>query len=282
MEITLALGQMDVVWAQPADNVAAARQLAVRAAEAGADLLLLPELWATGYDLPHASRYAAPISEPPFAEMATLARQHTCGSVALCWSPTPTARPTTRWRYSIPAASWPNGIARSISSPPWRKPSTYRPATGQWWLTCRGVPPASPPATTSASPSSGVGWGPGRPVVLIAAEWPERRVEHWRLLLQARAIENQCVVAGCNRSGTGADGTFGGYSGIIDPWGRIVAEAGPIRTCWLPAWIWRKWTHSLPLSVLLRSPSRPVWLMAQPRSPAASSSERRSASVSIV
>jgi predicted amidohydrolase len=66
----------------------------------------------------------------------------------------------------------------------------------------------------------------GARLVFLPAEWPERRIEHWRLLLRARAIENQCFVAGCNRAGAGVDGTFGGYSGIVDPWGRVLAEAG--------------------------------------------------------
>jgi omega-amidase len=43
-------------------------------------------------------------------------------------------------------------------------------------------------------------------------------------------VENQFFVAGCNRAGGGADASehpFGGYSGVSDPWGRVVAEAGP-------------------------------------------------------
>jgi omega-amidase len=60
---------------------------------------------------------------------------------------------------------------------------------------------------------------------IFVANWPERRVPHWKALLRARAIENQCYVAGVNR--VGADGNGFGYSGdtrIIDPMGRVVAE----------------------------------------------------------
>ena len=42
----------------------------------------------------------------------------------------------------------------------------------------------------------------GAQLILIPAEWPCARQEHWRTLLRARAIENQCFVAGCNRVGT--------------------------------------------------------------------------------
>jgi predicted amidohydrolase len=66
----------------------------------------------------------------------------------------------------------------------------------------------------------------GAQVVLIPAEWPSRRVEHWRLLLRARAVENQMLVVGCNRAGRDADGEFGGYSAAVDPWGRVLVEGG--------------------------------------------------------
>jgi predicted amidohydrolase len=64
----------------------------------------------------------------------------------------------------------------------------------------------------------------GAQLVLIPAEWPIRRVEHWRLLLRARAVENQIYVAGCNRAGMGPDGEFGGHSAVVDPWARVLVE----------------------------------------------------------
>jgi len=70
----------------------------------------------------------------------------------------------------------------------------------------------------------------GAILVLIPAAWPSRRIEHWRLLLRARAVENQFFVAGCNRAGGGADAgqdPFGGYSALSDPWGHVLAEGGP-------------------------------------------------------
>jgi predicted amidohydrolase len=66
----------------------------------------------------------------------------------------------------------------------------------------------------------------GAQLILIPAEWPIRRVEHWRLLLRARAVENQLYVAGCNRAGAGADGEFGGHSAVVDPWARVLVEGG--------------------------------------------------------
>lgn len=64
----------------------------------------------------------------------------------------------------------------------------------------------------------------GVKVMYIVAEWPAPRINHWRILLQARAIENQCYVVACNRSGSDPRNEFGGMSLIIDPWGEIVTE----------------------------------------------------------
>jgi predicted amidohydrolase len=231
MQITLALGQMAVAWAQPDKNVETAGELAVRAAEAGADLLLLPELWATGYDLAHADQYAAHLSEPPFAEMATLAQQHHLWMAGSLLESNPAGPPYNTLALFDPSGKL-AGFYRKIHLFPPMEETTY-------------LSPGDRPVVLNLP------WGPtglgtcydlrfpglwrrmrqlDARLVLIPAEWPARRVEHWRVLLQARAIENQLVVAGCNRAGADTDGAFGGYSGIIDPWGRILAEADEAPT----------------------------------------------------
>lgn len=66
----------------------------------------------------------------------------------------------------------------------------------------------------------------GAEVVLLVSAWPARRVAHWRLLAQARAVENQSYVVACNTAGTHAGVPMGGHSMVVDPWGQVVAEAG--------------------------------------------------------
>jgi predicted amidohydrolase len=66
----------------------------------------------------------------------------------------------------------------------------------------------------------------GVTVMIISAEWPRKRVEHWKTLLKARAIENQVFVIACNAVGKSGNEIMGGASSIIDPWGEVLAEAG--------------------------------------------------------
>lgn len=68
----------------------------------------------------------------------------------------------------------------------------------------------------------------GKPVydlLLYVANWPERRIRHWSTLLPARAIENQCYVAGLNRVGTDNSGlSYNGQSKLIDLLGEEISN----------------------------------------------------------
>ncbi len=65
-------------------------------------------------------------------------------------------------------------------------------------------------------------------MILIVANFPEARRYAWNTLLPARAIENQCYVAACNRVGLDGNGVnYTGDSQIIDPLGKIIALANP-------------------------------------------------------
>ncbi|MEU2063697.1 carbon-nitrogen family hydrolase [Streptomyces sp. NPDC013455] len=67
----------------------------------------------------------------------------------------------------------------------------------------------------------------GAEVLVLPAGWPERRRGHWTLLAQARAVENQAFVLACGTSGTHAGVPQAGHSIVVDPWGEVLAEAGP-------------------------------------------------------
>ena len=66
----------------------------------------------------------------------------------------------------------------------------------------------------------------GATLFVIPAAWPAARVRHWTLLAHARAIENQCVVVACNTAGTHAGVEMGGHSQVVLPTGDAAAMAG--------------------------------------------------------
>ena len=60
--------------------------------------------------------------------------------------------------------------------------------------------------------------------IIYVASWPTPRVNAWSALLRARAIENQCYVAGVNRVGTDPSCEYCGGTALIDPYGNTMAE----------------------------------------------------------
>ncbi len=66
----------------------------------------------------------------------------------------------------------------------------------------------------------------GAQLLVVSAQWPKKRLEHWQVLLQARAIENQAFVVASNCCGVGGQIEFAGHSMIVAPDGRVLAEAG--------------------------------------------------------
>jgi len=63
-------------------------------------------------------------------------------------------------------------------------------------------------------------------MIIYVANWPTQRIEPWNILLKSRAIENQCYVAGVNRTGNDPGNNYCGGTTLIDYLGRTVVSAG--------------------------------------------------------
>lgn len=66
----------------------------------------------------------------------------------------------------------------------------------------------------------------GAELVLLPAAWPAARLAHWRLLTRARAVEDQVVLVAVGTAGTHAGTEMAGHSAVVSPWGEDLAEAG--------------------------------------------------------
>ena len=63
-------------------------------------------------------------------------------------------------------------------------------------------------------------------LIVVPANWPSERREQFMTLLKARAIENQCYVAGINRVGRARTLSYRGDSVVADPFGQVIAKGG--------------------------------------------------------
>lgn len=224
--VKVAAIQMQVVSGEPKENMVRVEPMLNEAARNGAQAVLLPELWTTGYALDR------------FEELA-----ERCGAATLDFLRGTASRlnltvvggsfPERREDgvYSACYIIGPNGDVLGTYSkehlfPLLREPEYLRPGLpgrvsrtphGAWsTLICFDI----------RFPESArqLAYG-GTQVLWVPAEWPLVRLEHWRTLLRARAIENQLFVIAANRTGEGDNNRWAGHSMIIDPWGNILAEA---------------------------------------------------------
>jgi len=205
-------------------NFAHAAEWIGKAASHGSDLVLLPELWASGYDLSNWPRHATPLGEGLFLRVADLARaQEIAVGCSLLEEHNGKAY-NTFVLYAPDGTSW--GTYRKIHR--------FRLLEEEKWLGEGNKlslieTPWGPVGLAICYdlrfPEMFIPYGMGGArLILIVAEWPERRVAHWSKLLMARAIENQCFVAGTNKVGESLGVKLGGRSAVIDPWGIPLVE----------------------------------------------------------
>lgn len=231
MRLTCSLLQMDVATADPTRNLDKAAELAALALEQGADLVLLPELWTTGFQW-QANARLADVHRALAEQVAELARSLGVWLGGSMLSPTADGRPANAFK---------------LFDDQGRQAAEYHKVHlfGRMHED-RHVAPGER-AVVADTP-----WGPlgmavcydlrfpelfrtyalaGARAVLVPAAWPQVRLEHWDLLLRARALENQCFVAGVNQTGVEPreDGqgeyVYGGGSAVYGPWGEAAAMA---------------------------------------------------------
>jgi len=224
--LKIGLIQLKVTTGEPQVNFERARQLLNRAKDGGAQFALLPELWTTGYDLARAGEHCDKEGEAGFAELAQLAREY---GMFLCGS-----------ALEKRAGKFFN--TQTLYSPAGELLAVYRKihlfglmheadflAPGSELVTVdlpwgkAGLAICYDLRFPEMFRSYAVG---GAQLVLLSAEWPRPRLEHWRTLLRARAIENQTFVIACNCVGEGNGNVFAGHSMAVDPWGEIMIEGG--------------------------------------------------------
>jgi predicted amidohydrolase len=67
----------------------------------------------------------------------------------------------------------------------------------------------------------------GARLTLVSSQWPEERIDHFRDLVRVRALENQMFVAACNSCGDNGKGlVMGGNSMVVNPWGEVLGSLG--------------------------------------------------------
>jgi predicted amidohydrolase len=228
--LTVSLAQINVRAGNPRINWDTVQERTAEAARRGSELVVFPELWDNGYALEKAKEIASQINSGLFAQVAALSRSaniHILGSML---------EKRGVGTYNTAALFAPGrGVLGA-----YRKIHLFG-LMGEPQFLSPGESPLTldaPWGTTSVAICYDLRFPEllrryaveGAKVLLLPAEWPVQRINHWRTLIQARAIENQYYVIACNCIGEHNGTTYGGHSMVVDPWGNLVAEAGDGET----------------------------------------------------
>jgi omega-amidase len=223
-----ALLQMDVAFGQPERNRAKVREMVDRLAggENKPDVIVLPELWDTAYDLERLDEIADENGEQAKALLSEAARQLNCfvvgGSIA-----EKIGDQVYNTTYVFDRSGKQIGRYSKVHLFRLMDEDKFLAAGEHAGLySMDGQPTGSVICYDIRFPE----WVRiyalnGAKALFVSAQWPHPRLNHWRQLLIARAIENQMYVVACNRVGDGGKSRFCGHSMVINPWGDIVAEA---------------------------------------------------------
>ena len=229
--------QHDIVWEDREANFARLDPQVGRAAAAGAELVLLTETFSTGFSM--TPGIGEPEGGPSAQFLAAQAAQHGVWVGGSCPEIAPGDGGEGGGVAGLPYNSFvlagPDG-----STHRYRKlhPFThggeherFRAGDGPVTVTIGGL--RITPFVCYDLRFADVFWraAPQTDLYVVIANWPAARRLHWQALLQARAIENQAYVVGCNRVGAAGDGTaHAGDSRIVDPMGELLATASGAET----------------------------------------------------
>ncbi|MQA91553.1 MAG: carbon-nitrogen family hydrolase [Gemmatimonas sp.] len=198
------------------------------------DLVVLPELWPTGYF--NQSRYAGDAERlgdgEAQAALSLLAKELEVwiigGSIVerapggALYNTTPVVSPTGETVATY--------RKRHLFGHGSQEARLLRPGTAPTSIDIAGVSVGLALCYDLRFPEAFVDYvASGCELYVVSAAWPRVRVDHWNTLIAARAIEGQAFCIGCNTAGSEGDTDLGGESVIVDPWGRCLERAGDLE-----------------------------------------------------
>lgn len=217
--------QLNTVWENKRANFDAARALIARSEPPPFSLLLLPEMFASGFTQNLAAAADGPERETEafLQSVAAEFHVHVLGGVvrratdgrglneAVCVKPDGALQPRYCKLHPFSFAG---------------EDRTFAPGSELALFPCEGFTVAPFVCYDLRFPESFRAAVKKRATLLcVIANWPAARQEHWLTLLRARAIENQCCVAGVNRCGDDPSHSYDGGSVIFGPRGEVLALA---------------------------------------------------------
>jgi predicted amidohydrolase len=224
MGMKIAVIQHDITWADRDANFATLTPVIAQAANNGAQLIVLSEMFSTGFVVDR-DDIGEPLGGPSSQFLSRMAKEH---NVTICGS-CPEIQDGDPRPFNSLVVAHPNGNCDRYSK---IHPFTYggedkhfRAGDSFVTITVNDVRVSLFVCYDLRFANEFWALAENTDAYVIPANWPESRREHWTALLTSRAIENQAYVIGCNRIGSGGGLNYVGDSRVIDPLGKTIADA---------------------------------------------------------
>jgi omega-amidase len=230
MKLTVSMAQINIARSRPDENLLKGEGLVREAARRGSDLICFPEMWTTGFDWKENRRIAA-LQDRVVERVAETARDSGIWVSGSMLTTCEGGKPSNTHILFDPEGNKRGVYTKSHLFTMIHEEeheaagSSLCLVDAPWGMTALAV------CYDLRFPELFRTYAlKGAKIALSPAAWPCPRIAHWKVLVRARAIENQMFVVGTNQVGTeypgsGDDSTYCGDSVIIDPWGGTVAEA---------------------------------------------------------
>ncbi len=220
--------QFETTLGAPEVNVAKVRRLIEELAPAPDSLLALPELWATGFDYANAVALAGQTPDI-LVQLTGLAREHNivlAGSLLEPAESRSVGGAPFNTLFLVGPAGVLGGYRKNHLFRPWQEERHFTPGDCDapiqtpfglvGGLVCYDL---RFPEIARHQAFLGAG------LLVVSAQWPKKRLDHWLALLRARAIENQVFVVAANGCGVCGDHLLAGHSLVVGPDGTVLARA---------------------------------------------------------
>lgn len=219
--------QMDVDLCEKEENTKKALEMATKAVKEGAEIVVLPEVFSTGFCYDHIKEQAEQAPYPTLEPFRELSRKNDCVILGSIIESQEGDNQYANMGFCIASGEL---IGEYRKTHPFKKENAYF---------SKGTE-----IKTFPIPGKNLNIGleicyeirfpevarklalQGSDILVTIAQFPEPRCDQWIILSRARAIENQIPHIACNRTGSDPETSFFGYSMIIDALGNIVDEAG--------------------------------------------------------
>jgi len=221
----LALAQLVPVWDEPVVNLKQVDRSTGAAADAGADLVVFPEQVLWGWD-PTGTKGAEPLGGPLTRGLQAIAEAHGIGLVGSIREAAGGGVRNTAVAVDAKGRIVARYAKRHLFSP-WGEEQAYAPGEAPALFSCGGLSFGLAICYDLRFPEVFAEYRAlGADAVLVPAAWPAERLRHWRLFLQARALDNRIYAAGVSYArGSTPVSEYAGGSAVADPEGELIAEA---------------------------------------------------------